>query len=157
MAVEVTPKGTYGASVPKPPRWATKAFTSANVGFFRLFGKRMRVQGRPLLLLTTVGAKTGQIRQSVLGSFPGGGDVWLIVASAAGAATHPSWLYNLAKNPDKVWIEIAGRKSKVRPESLKGSEREAAWQEVVRLAPGYGGYETKTDRQIPIIRLTPTE
>ena len=71
MAVDLTPKGSYGASMPKPPRWATKGFTSLNVGFFRLFGKRMRIQGRPLLLLTTVGAKTGQVRQSVLGWFPG--------------------------------------------------------------------------------------
>jgi deazaflavin-dependent oxidoreductase (nitroreductase family) len=157
MAVELPPKGSYGAKMPKPPSWVAKAFTSLNVGFFHLFGKRMRVQGRPLLLLTTVGAKTGQVRQSVLGSFPDGDNAWLIVASAAGAATNPGWLFNLAKNPDKVWIEFGGRTLKVRPESLKGAEREAAWQEVVRLAPGYGAYTTKTDREIPIIRLTPAE
>ncbi len=159
MNVELTPKGTYGARMPKPPSWVTNAFTSLNVGMFRLFGRRMRVQGRPLLLLTTVGARTGQVRHSVLGAFPGGDnrDSWLIVASAAGAATHPGWLYNLAKNPDKVWIETEGRKLKMRPESLAGAEREAAWQEVVRLAPGYGGYTTKTDREIPIIRLKAVE
>lgn len=157
MAVDLPPKGSYGATMPKPPRWATKGFTSLNVGFFRLFGRRMRIQGRPLLLLTTVGAKTGQVRQSVLGWFPGSDNSWLIVASAAGAATHPAWLYNLAKNPDKVWIETEGRKVKVRPESLRGAEREAAWQDIAALAPGYGSYRTKTDREIPIIRLTLAE
>ena len=157
MSVELSPKGSYGARLPKAPRWATKAFTSLNVGVFRLWGRRMRIQGRPLLLLTTVGARTGQVRQSVLASFPGGDNSWLIVASAAGAATHPGWLHNLVKNPDKVWIVTEGRRRRVRPESLRGAEREAAWQNVVALAPGYAGYTTKTDREIPIIRLTALE
>jgi len=83
-------------------------------------------------------------------------DSWLIVASAGGSAKHPAWYVNLAKNPDKVWVELGaerGRVRAVRPESLKGEERERAWEEVVRLAPGYGKYAEQTDRVIPIVRL----
>ncbi|MBI3971316.1 MAG: nitroreductase family deazaflavin-dependent oxidoreductase [Chloroflexi bacterium] len=65
--------------------------------------------GAPLLLLTTVGAKTGKTRRTVLGWFPDGDKSWLVVASYAGAARHPAWYFNLAKNPDKVWIEVGKR------------------------------------------------
>jgi deazaflavin-dependent oxidoreductase (nitroreductase family) len=60
---------------------------------------------------------------------------------------------NLARNPDRVSIEIAGRQIKVEPESLQGAERAEAWRKVVALAPGYAAYEQKTDREIPVIRL----
>jgi len=149
------------------PPWALKLFHAMNMGMFRLAGGWMRIQGRPLLQLTTVGAKTGQRRHTTLGYFPdtgggagtadaGKGDSWLIVASAAGSAKHPAWYANLAKNPDKVWVELGperGRVRQVRPESLKGKERARAWEEVVRLAPGYGKYAEQTDRVIPIVRL----
>ena len=64
----------------------------------RLTGSK--VSGRPLLYLTTVGAKSGQPRTAVVMPFPEGDDAWLIVATANGAAAHPSWLYNLAEHPD---------------------------------------------------------
>jgi deazaflavin-dependent oxidoreductase (nitroreductase family) len=149
------------------PPWALKLFHAMNMGMFRVAGGWMRIQGRPLLQLTTVGAKTGQRRQTTLGYFPDTtaeasaagsekGESWLIVASAAGAAKHPAWYVNLAKNSDKVWVELGperGRVRAVRPESLKGGERARAWEEVVRLAPGYGMYAEQTDRVIPIVRL----
>jgi deazaflavin-dependent oxidoreductase (nitroreductase family) len=79
------------------------------------------------------------------------------VASAAGSARHPAWYFNLAKHPDQVWIEVGDAKLKVRPTLLSGEERAAAWQRVIREAPQYAAYETKTDRQIPIVRLEPVE
>jgi len=132
-------------------------FTAVNVGFFRLFGRRMRIQRRPVLLLTTVGAKTGKRRQTVLASFPddpASADSWLIVASAAGAATHPGWYVNLAHRPDDASIDFDGRHFAVEPRSLHGPERERAWARVVELAPGYGPYAVTTDREIPVVRLT---
>ena len=161
MAVQLTKRGTRGAGFPDMPRWALKLFQAINLGMFRLGGKWIRIQGRPLLLLTTVGAKTGQQRKTTLGYFPdvtGGteGTSWLVVASAAGAAKHPAWYVNLAKNPDQVSVELGpalGQVHRVQPESLRGEEREQAWAEVVRLAPGYGKYAEQTDRQIPIVRL----
>jgi deazaflavin-dependent oxidoreductase (nitroreductase family) len=107
----------------------------------------------PLLDLTTRGAKSGQLRTVPLRYFPDGPDAWLIVASLGGAAQHPAWYFNLAKNPDAVWITLKGRKVRVTPESLKGADRTAAWQRIVSEAPGYGAYQEQTDREIPVIRL----
>ena len=157
MAVELTPNGTYGPERPSMPRSLMRVFAQINVGFYRLFGHRMRVQGAPQLLLTTVGAKTGKVRRSPLGWFPDGESAWLVTATAAGSARHPAWYLNMARNPDKVWIEVGQRTLHVRPESLKGAERDAAWQRIVAQAPGYGAYQRKTDRVIPIVRLTQAE
>jgi deazaflavin-dependent oxidoreductase (nitroreductase family) len=138
--------------------------TRMQVRLYHRFGDRMRVQGQPLLLLSTVGAKTGKLRQTVLCWFPDsdvpdvsdvpdGDQSWLVVASGAGSAKHPAWFVNLARNPDRVSMEIGGRQIKVKPESLRGAERAQAWRQVVALAPGYAAYEKKTDREIPVIRL----
>lgn len=122
---------------------------------FRRFGDRMRVQGRPLVELETVGAKTGKRRHVILGSFPelASPSSWVVVASNSGSARHPGWFLNLAKHPGQVWIWRAKRRTKVRPETLEGPERDGAWREVVSLAPAYGRYGTTTDRKIPIVRL----
>lgn len=113
-----------------------------------------QMMGFPVVLLTTVGARTGQQRTHVLGGFADGDDAWLIVASNMGAATHPAWFINLAKNPDAVWLEVGKRKLKARPQMLHGAERESALARITAVAPRYGDYPRKTDREIPIIRLT---
>lgn len=111
--------------------------------------------GFPVLLLTTVGAKTGHKRTHALGGFPDGEESWLIVASKGGAADHPAWFYNLARNPDNVWVQVGNRRFRAECESLIGAEREAAYARVVKMAPVYEGYPKKTDRQIPVIRVRP--
>jgi deazaflavin-dependent oxidoreductase (nitroreductase family) len=130
---------------------------------FQRFGDRMRVQGRPLVMLETVGGKTGVTRHTVLGSFPDttgetsasrSVDRLLVVASNGGSARNPGWFLNLAKQPDRVWIAERKRRIKVRPETLGGAEREQAWQNITSLAPGYAKYLQTTDRTIPIVRLT---
>ena len=110
--------------------------------------------GMNTLVLITTGAKTGQRRETLLGSFPDGDDAWLIVASFGGNAKNPAWYHNLAAHPDQVEIEVGGRKVKVTPAQLSGAERADAWQRIVAASPRYTGYETKTDREIPVIRLT---
>ena len=112
-------------------------------------------RGFPTVLVTTVGAKTGREHTHVLGGFPDRGDSWLIVASNGGAAAHPQWFINLARNPDKVWLEVGNRKFHVRPEELAGAEYEEAYARVVSASPGYAKYRKVTDREIPVIRLTP--
>ncbi len=112
-----------------------------------------RMMGFPTVLLTTVGARTGAERVSVLGGFADGDGAWLVVASKGGAATHPGWYVNLAKHPDRVWLEIGNRKVKARPVLLKGKEREDALARIAAIAPRYGEYQKKTDREIPIVRL----
>jgi deazaflavin-dependent oxidoreductase (nitroreductase family) len=118
-----------------------------------LFLALQRLRGRPLLDLTTRGAKSGQLRTVPLRRLPDGPDAWLVVASFGGAAQHPAWYFNMAKNPDQVWITIGGRRVRVIPESLKGAERATAWQRIVAEAPGYGTYQEQTDREIPVVRL----
>jgi deazaflavin-dependent oxidoreductase (nitroreductase family) len=113
------------------------------------------MMGFPVILLTTVGARTGRERTNVLGGFPDGDDAWLIVASKGGAATHPAWFVNLARNPGMVWLEVGKRKFHAHVESLQGTEREAALARVAGVAPRYAEYQVKTDREIPVIRLTP--
>jgi deazaflavin-dependent oxidoreductase (nitroreductase family) len=113
-----------------------------------------QMSGQPLVYLTTVGAKSGQRRTVPVMGFRDEGS-WLIVASMGGAAGHPAWFYNLAAHPDRVEIEVEGRKSAAAPETLGGAERAAAWERITREQPRFADYETKTDRQIPVVRLTP--
>jgi deazaflavin-dependent oxidoreductase (nitroreductase family) len=153
VAIELPPRGTRGVEIPKPARFLMKAFSGAGSLMFR-FG--MKVQGRPLLRLTTVGARTGKARRAELGWFPDDDrdDVWLVVASNAGSAAHPGWAYNLAANPDQVTVDLGEGEFPVTAEILSGDERTAAWERVVTMAPGYGAYLDKTDREMPIFKLT---
>jgi deazaflavin-dependent oxidoreductase (nitroreductase family) len=128
--------------------------------------KGYRFQGMDVLFLTTIGRKSGQPRETPVAWFPDG-DAWLIVASAAGAAQHPGWYRNIAARPDEVWIELADRTLKVTSELLHGQEREERWQRIVAAQPRYHRYfvaaqpryhryQDKTDRELPVIRLTPS-
>jgi deazaflavin-dependent oxidoreductase (nitroreductase family) len=113
-----------------------------------------KFMGMDLLYLTTVGAKSGQKRQSTVTRFPDGDGAWLVVASAGGSAQNPAWYHNIAAHPDQVWIEFGGQQMPVTAEQLEGDARAQAWQRITTAQPRYAGYEQKTDRTIPIIRLT---
>jgi len=109
-----------------------------------------------LLYITTVGAHSGQQRTNPLARFEDGQSGWYVVASAGGAAQHPAWYHNLAAHPDQVWVEVGGTKRQVTVEQLSGDERSKVWQQVVvAQVPRFGGYPQKTDREIPVLRLTP--
>jgi deazaflavin-dependent oxidoreductase (nitroreductase family) len=110
--------------------------------------------GFPVVLLTTRGAKTGQARTTPLGGFPDGDNSWLVVASLAGAARHPAWFLNMAKHPDDIWLEVGTERFKVRGESLEGPARAEALARIAAISSRYGSYQQKTDREIPIVRLT---
>jgi len=116
----------------------------------------LKIQGRPLLRLTTVGARTGRTRETILAWFPDEdrSDSWLIVGSNAGSARHPGWAHNLASDPDRATIDIGEGEVQVTAELLTGQEREDAWNRVIELSPGYAPYTAKTDRELPIFRLT---
>ena len=119
-----------------------------------LVARRAR-RGGKLLVLTTVGAKSGLERTTPLGWFPGPNGSWLVVASAAGAAGNPAWYYNLAAHPDKAQAEVGGKKVAVTAEQLHGHERDEAWQQITSAVPRVAEYQVKTDRELPVIRLTP--
>jgi deazaflavin-dependent oxidoreductase (nitroreductase family) len=109
----------------------------------------------PIVLVTTKGAKSGEEHTVTLGGFADGDETWLIVASAGGAARHPAWFNNMVKNPHDIWLEVGARKMRVQGHSLTGSEREEALRRIAAVSAQYGKYPTKTDREIPIVRLTP--
>jgi deazaflavin-dependent oxidoreductase (nitroreductase family) len=156
MTVEVTPQGTRGAGFPRLLRTLMRLGSGFIVRNYRRRGTDLRINGQPLILLTTIGAKSGARRQVLLSRFPDGESKtsWLVTGTAGGSATHPAWFMNLAKNPDKVWVEVDRRETRVRPEGLQGEERDEAWRQIVARAPSFGGYPGKTDRQIPVVRLT---
>ena len=119
--------------------------------FYRLTAGR---SSGDMLLLTTVGARSGEQRIASLRRFDDGDGRWLVVGSAGGQAKHPAWLHNLAQNPEQAWVEVGRERSKVHPELLSGDERAAAWTRIVAEAPQFGAYKHKTDREIPVVRLT---
>ena len=111
--------------------------------------------GMNLLVLTTVGRRSGQPRSTPLAWFPGPDGDWLVVASAGGAPANPAWYLNLAAHPDQVTVEQAGRKVPVTAQELHGAERAEAWQTITTAVDQFRKYEEATDRKIPVIRLTP--
>jgi len=150
MPVELTPNGTRGVTMPRIPKLVQKiALPIAN-----LF---LKSRGMKILTLTTVGAKSGKEHAVPLAYFPDPArpGSWLLVASYGGSQKHPAWYVNMARNPDRIWAEIDGHKTRVTAESVTGPERQAAWDRVVAEQSLYAGYEQKTDREIPIVRITP--
>ena len=146
MGFETTRGGTRGA---RPPRGALLSFAN------RMTIKRIRKNSSSeMLVLTTVGRKSGAVRETPVRWFPGGEGSWLIVASANGAATNPAWYYNLAAAPD-VTIDVQGRRVQVTATQLAGEERAAAWKQITAAAERFAGYQQKTDRELPILRLAP--
>ena len=144
--------GTRGARQAgrRPMLWVN-AFVARRL---RNGGKKTPGFDFDLLLLTTTGRKSGLERTSPLGWAADGNGGWLIAASANGAAGNPAWYHNLAAAPDKARIEVDGATISVRAEQLHGTEREAAWQTLTASIPRLGRYPHKTDREIPVIRLT---
>ena len=151
MSVVVPPPGTRGGQI---PRIGGAIFPLVGRVMFRIF-KTRKFQNADVLALTTVGARTGKRRQSTLAYFPESDDRMVIVGSAGGVAHHPAWFFNIAKHPDQVWVTVRDRTFRVTPETLAGRERDVAWQRIKTQSPTFAGYETRTDRELPIIRLTP--
>ena len=146
MPVHVTSSGTRGVKPPTVPKFLAKVLMPLGNLVFRAMGKKV-------LDLTTVGARSGREHTVSLIYQPDGDDAWLVVASFGGAAKHPAWYHNMAKNPEKVWVEVGGRKRRVEAEALTGAARDRAWERMVAVWPGYAGYQEKTDRVIPVVRL----
>jgi len=115
-----------------------------------------RFSGMDLIYLTTVGARSGQSRSTAVARFDDGQGGWLVVASAGGAAQHPAWYHNIAAHPDQVTAEVAGARHQVRVEQLEGGTRDQAWATITGQAPRFSTYLDKTDRKLPLLRLTPT-
>jgi deazaflavin-dependent oxidoreductase (nitroreductase family) len=142
-------RGTRGSRQPKG-----RLMVRANAFMARRIRKGKNPLGFNVLVLTTTGRKSGLERTAPVGWFPDGEGNWLVVASANGATNNPAWYYNLAAAPDKASIEVDGAEIPVTAQQLHGAGREAAWQSVTAAAPRFNKYKAKTDREIPVLRLT---
>jgi deazaflavin-dependent oxidoreductase (nitroreductase family) len=131
---------------------ALRVSTGIIAWLYRVTGGR--IGGHHMLLLTTVGARSGEQRVANLRRFEDGPGRWLVVASAGGSPRQPAWITNLDRRPDQVWVEVDRERFKVRPEIIAAEERPELWRRIVAEAPQFGKYETVTDREIPVVRLT---
>ncbi len=107
--------------------------------------------GSDLLLLTTVGARTGRHRTVPLGYLDVGGRR-LVVASAGGSDRDPAWLHNLRAHPEAT-VEVGGTTYRATAALVAAAARDVLWDEVVRRAPGYGDYQRSTTRTIALVEL----
>jgi deazaflavin-dependent oxidoreductase (nitroreductase family) len=113
------------------------------------------LRGHPVVVLTTVGAKTGKLRKTALMRVEHDG-VYAVVASLGGSPRNPKWYYNLRKNPHVELQDGATKRDYLAREAL-GEEKVAWWARAVDAFPDYAGYQKKTSRLIPVFVLTPME
>jgi F420H(2)-dependent quinone reductase len=113
------------------------------------------MKGMPIILLTTVGAKTGKLRKTPLMRVEHDGE-YAIVASLGGAPKNPVWYYNVAKNP-RVELQDGGATHDYDAREVFGDEKAAWWERAVAAYPDYADYQKNTDRQIPVFVLTPVQ
>ena len=111
------------------------------------------LQGKPIILLTTVGAKTGKLRKTPLMRVEHNGE-YAIVASLGGAPKHPVWYHNVVKNP-RVELQDGTVTRDYDAREVFGDEKAAWWERAVEAWPDYANYQKKTDRQIPVFVLSP--
>ena len=109
-------------------------------------------RGTTILLLTTTGRSSGEQRTTPL-IHRTDGDRWVIVASKGGAPEHPSWYENLLADPEAT-IEVQDETIDVRAETAAGDERARLWSLMCEVWPAYADYQTKTDREIPVVVLS---
>ena len=123
---------------------------------FRANGRRageLMSNSQRLLLLTTQGARSGQTRTTPM-MFVADGERLIVIASNAGASSHPAWYLNLVAHPEVV-VEVDGRKYSARASVLAGAERERVWRRVLAEAPFFEQHQAKIERQIPLVALLP--
>lgn len=109
--------------------------------------------GRPILLLTTTGRKSGRRRTTPLVYMPDGENM-VIIASNGGSDQHPEWWLNLRSEP-KAEVQVGREVKDVVAEKAEGKERDRLWREVVEMYRGYDEYQRSTDREIPVVVLRP--
>ncbi len=113
------------------------------------------LRGRPVIVLTSVGAKTGKLRKTALMRVEHDGH-YAVVASMGGAPKHPVWYYNLAANPH-VELQDGATKRDYLAREVSGDEKSTWWARAVATWPDYAKYQTRTTRQIPVFVLEPLE
>jgi deazaflavin-dependent oxidoreductase (nitroreductase family) len=138
----------------RPQARALKAWTRFHRWVYQRTNGRVlsRMRGKPTLLLTTTGRRTGRLHTVPL-PYLADGDTMIVIGSASGAERHPDWVLNLIANP-RVTVQYLADSGPADAEILAGDERKAMWERLNVEAPWYAGYQKRTSREIPFIRLT---
>jgi deazaflavin-dependent oxidoreductase (nitroreductase family) len=141
--------GTYG---PSTSGWARKQAEryEASKG-----AEAADLRGRPIIVLTSIGAKTGLVRKTALMRVEHDG-AYAVVASQGGAPRHPVWYYNLKANPH-VELQDGPTTHDYLAREVTGGEKATWWARAVETWPAYATYQTKTTRQIPVFVLEPID
>jgi deazaflavin-dependent oxidoreductase (nitroreductase family) len=136
-------------------RWLLALVTAVHRLLYRVTRGRVggRLQGNQMLLLRTVGRKSGRPREVPLLAVPDE-KRWIVVASNAGDDRPPGWWLNLASRPEAE-IQLGADRLAVRARTAAGEERRRLWAKVVAAHPGYSDYEKRTTREIPVVILEP--
>ncbi len=136
---------------------STSAQTRDQVELYESSGgtKGTTMRGRPVVILTTVGASSGKLRKAALMRVEHEGE-YAIVASLGGAPQHPSWYHNVVAHPLVDLQDGPTKRSYVAHEAT-GAERDEWWARAVETWPDYDEYTKRTTRQIPLFVLTPTD
>ncbi|MHA6669621.1 nitroreductase family deazaflavin-dependent oxidoreductase [Homoserinimonas sp. A447] len=113
------------------------------------------LRGMPVVLLTTVGAKSAKLRKTPLMRVEHGGE-YALVASQGGAPKHPVWYFNLLKHP-LVELQDGPARGDYTARLVEGEEKAVWWERAVAAFPNYADYQQKTEREIPVFVLTPLD
>jgi F420H(2)-dependent quinone reductase len=139
--------GEYEPSTSEWSRTQTELYEATN-------GEQgAELRGRPVIVLTSVGAKSGKLRKTALMRVEHDG-VYAVVASLGGAPKHPVWYYNLTAHPH-VELQDGATKRDYLAREVVDDEKAIWWERAVATWPDYATYQTKTDRQIPVFVLEP--
>jgi deazaflavin-dependent oxidoreductase (nitroreductase family) len=141
-----------GEYEPSPSDWARKQAERYEATNGEKGGD---LRGRPVIVLTSVGAKSGKIRKTPLMRVEHGG-TYAVVASLGGAPQHPVWYHNLKANPH-VELQDRATKRDYTAREVFDDEKAVWWERAVATWPDYADYQTKTDRQIPVFVLEPLD
>ncbi len=138
--------GTYAPSTSDWARKQAEKFEASNGA------EANTLRGVPIILLTSVGAKTGALRKTPLMRVEHDGQ-YAVIASQGGAPTHPVWYHNLVKHPH-VELQDGADRADYDAHLAEGEERAVWWERAVAVWPDYAEYQKRTDREIPVFVLT---
>ena len=110
-----------------------------------------RITGMPVMLLTTIGSRTGKARTIPI-TYVRSGDNYVLTASNGGSDKNPSWFINIQRNPE-AYIRLGGKKMKAYAAMADGATRTLLWAQLISSAPWYANYQKRTKRQIPMVIL----
>jgi deazaflavin-dependent oxidoreductase (nitroreductase family) len=146
----------YSARQEKLGSVVVKVMSKLNIWAYRATRGKIGgtfLRGAPVMLLTTTGRKSGRPRTAPLIYLEQGDDL-VIVASKGGMSHHPAWFRNLEANPD-VGVEIGSERRQMRAQRVSDAEKAAFWPELTRIYRDYDDYQARTDRNIPVVVLSP--